>query len=404
MATAEASNAIAAPDRRVIVTALGVTQILAWGSTFYLLGVLANPIARDTGWGYEWVMAGVSAGLLVAGLVSPRVGRAISEWGGRPVLAGSAMLLATGLALLGASQNVLWYLTAWIIIGAGMGAGLYDAAFSALGSIYGKDARSPITWVTLFGGFASTVCWPLSAFLVEHLGWRGACFVYAGIQLGFALPIHLLVLPRRIAAAAGSEGPRAVPDNRLRAEERAIFLTLSVVLTLGAAILSMIGMHLLPLLQARGVDLAAAVALGMIVGPSQVGARVIEMLGGRHYHPVWTMVASTVLVAVGTLLLYLNFPIYALAIILYGAGNGIGSIARGTLPLALFGPQRYPVLMGRLALPILLSMSLSPLLGASVFKLAGADGMLALLTAIATVNVLLVIVLWSLNRGRSATR
>jgi predicted MFS family arabinose efflux permease len=397
----ESTSAPGVPDRRVTVTALGVTQILAWGSTFYLLGVLANPVVRDTGWGYEWVMAGVSAGLLVAGLVSPRVGRAIGEYGGRPVLAASAVLLAVGLALLGASQNMPWYLAAWIIVGAGMGAGLYDAAFATLGSIYGTDARSPITWVTLFGGFASTVCWPLSAFLVEHLGWRGACFVYAGIQLAFALPIHLLILPRRAVVAASNDGPKAVPDNRLRTEERAIFLTLSIVLTLGAAILSMIGMHLLPLLQARGVDLAAAVALGMIVGPSQVGARVIEMLGGRHYHPIWTMVASTVLVAIGTMLLYLNFPIHALAIILYGAGNGIGSIARGTLPLALFGPQRYPVLMGRLALPILLSMSLSPLIGAFVFKVAGADGTLALLAAIAAMNVLLVTVLWSLNRRRN---
>jgi hypothetical protein len=203
-------------------------------------------------------------------------------------------------------------------------------------------------------------------------------------------------------AAASSDGPRAVADYRLHVEERAIFLTLSIVLTLGAAILSMIGMHLLPLLQARGIDLGAAVALGMIVGPSQVGAHVIEMLGGRHYHPIWTMVASTVLVAIGTLLLYLNFPIYALTIILYGAGNGIGSIARGTLPLALFGPQRYPVLMGRLALPILLSMSLSPLVGAFAFKMAGADGTLALLAAIAAANVLLVAVLWSLNRRRNA--
>jgi predicted MFS family arabinose efflux permease len=398
----ESTGAPDVPDRRVVVTALGVTQILAWGSSFYLLGVLANPIVRDTGWGYEWIMSGVSAGLLVAGIVSPRVGRAIGDHGGRPVLAASAVLLAAGLALLGSSQNLPWYLAAWIIVGAGMGAGLYDAAFSTLGSIYGKEARNPITWVTLFGGFASTVCWPLSAFLVEHLGWRGACFVYAGIQLGFSLPIHLFVLPRRAVVASSSEGPGVVPDNRLRADERAIFFTLSIVLTLGAAILSMVGMHLLPLLQARGLDLAAAVALGMIVGPSQVGARVIEMLGGRHYHPIWTMVASIVLVAIGTMLLYLNLPIYALALILYGAGNGIGSIARGTLPLALFGPQRYPVLMGRLALPILLSMSLSPLVGAFVFKAAGADGTLALLASIAAVNVLLVAVLWNLNRRRDA--
>jgi hypothetical protein len=284
-----------------------------------------------------------------------------------------------------------------------MGAGLYDAAFATLGSIYGKDARSPITWVTLFGGFASTVCWPLSALLVEQLGWRGACLVYAGIQIAVSLPIHLFAFPRATRLSADAE-PKPVPDNRLTRAEWPVFAILAVVLTLGAAILSMVGMHLLALLQARGVELAATIALGTIVGPSQVGARVIEMLGGRHYHPIWTMVGSTVLVAAGTSLLTLNFPIYAIAIVLYGAGNGIGSIARGTLPLALFGPQRYPVLMGRLALPILLSMALSPLIGAVVFKAAGADGTLALLASIAGVNVLLVGVLWTVTKQRNETR
>src|SRR3977135_2272231 len=184
------------PDRRIVVAALGVTQILAWGSTFYLLGVVANPIARDTGWGYDWVISGVSVGLLTAGAVSPRVGRAIGKWGGRRVLALSAVLLAGGLLLLGTSQSIAWYLTAWLLIGAGMGPGLTDAAFSTLGSIYGEDARGPITALTLFAGFASTICWPLSAYLVEHLGWRDACFIYAAIQIGVALPILLLALLR----------------------------------------------------------------------------------------------------------------------------------------------------------------------------------------------------------------
>jgi MFS family permease len=389
------------PDRRVIVTALGATQILAWGSSFYLLGVLAQEIVRDTGWGYQWVMAGVSAGLLVAGILSPRVGRMIGERGGRPVLAASAALLALGLTLIGVASALPAYLGGWLIVGAGMGAGLYDAAFSTLGSIYGKDARKSITWVTLFGGFASTVCWPLSAFLVEHYGWRVACFVYAGLQIGFALPIHLLVLPRRVPTSAREAGASEA-DNALRRDERLLFVLLALVLTLGAAILSMVGMHLLPLLQARGLGLAAAVALGAMVGPSQVGARVLEMLGSSRYHPIWTMVASTVLVCLGTSLLYLDVPIYPLAIILYGAGNGIGSVARGTLPLALFGPRRYPVLMGRLALPLLISMAVSPLVGASLFQAAGADGTLALLAAIAAANVVLVAVLWALSARHRA--
>ena len=376
------------PDRRVIVTALGVTQILAWGSSFYLLGVLANEIVRDTGWSYAFVMAGVSAGLFVAGLVSPRVGRTIAARGGRPVLATSALLLALGLMLIAAAPNIAVYLGGWIVIGAGMGAGLYDAAFSTLGGIYGKDARKPITWVTLFGGFASTVCWPFSAFLVEQLGWRGACFVYAAIQLGFSLPIHLFVLPPRPNEVAATAADRA--GSSLARNERLVFGILATVLTLGAAILSMVGMHLLVLLQARGITLAAAVAFGAMVGPSQVGARVIEMLAGSRYHPIWTMIASAVLVAAGTWLLYLDVPIYAVALVLYGAGNGIGSIARGTLPLALFGAQRYPVLMGRLALPLLIAMSVAPLIGALIFNAAGADGTLGILASMATLNVALV--------------
>jgi MFS family permease len=388
------------PDRRIVVAALGVTQILAWGSTFYLLGVLANPIARDTGWGYDWVISGVSVGLLTAGAVSPRVGRAIGKWGGRRVLALSAVLLAGGLLLLGTSQSIAWYLTAWLLIGAGMGSGLTDAAFSTLGSIYGEDARSPITSLTLFAGFASTLCWPLSAYLVECQGWRGACFIYAAIQIGVALPILLLALPGRsfIAPSTDHEGARSRAS--LAPGELPIFALLAVVLTLSAAILSMLGIHLLPLLQARGLELSAAVGLGAIVGPSQVGARVVEMLAGRHYHPIWTMVGSAALVAIGTGLLFADFPLYSVAIVLYGAGNGIGSVARGTLPLVLFGSSRYPILMGRLALSILMSMALSPFLGAIAFQVGGANSTLGLIAFLGAANVLLVGLLWTLSRRR----
>jgi predicted MFS family arabinose efflux permease len=376
------------PDRRIVVTALGVTQILAWGSTFYLLGVLAPFIARDTGWGYDWVVAGVSVGLLVAGIVSPRVGRFIAGHGGRPVLAIGAVLLAAGLALLGFAPNLGFYFAAWAIVGAGMGAGLYDAAFSTLGNIYGSRARGTITSVTLFGGFASTVCWPLSAFLVQQFGWREACFAYAAIQLFVSLPIHLFALPRGRHADAPQPKPVAV-DVRLRPGERGIFAILATVITVGAAILAIMGTHLLPLLQARGLDLSLAVGLGLIVGPAQVGARVVEMIAGRHYHPVWTMIASTVLVGISALMLLAQFPIFALAIALYGAGNGIGSVARGTVPLAVFGAERYSVLMGRLALPLLIAMAISPFLGGVAFQIGGADWTFAMLAGLALLNVIL---------------
>jgi predicted MFS family arabinose efflux permease len=380
----------APPDRRIVVPALGITQILAWGSTFYLPAVLAPFIAKDTGWSYDLVIGGVSVGLLVAGLAAPRVGRLIARRGGRPVLAGGALLLAAGLFGIGIAPSFPWYLAGWAVIGLGMSAGLYDAAFSTLGVIYGSQSRSAITSLTLFGGFASTVCWPLSAFLAEHFGWRGACLTYAAIQVAIALPIHVLVLPRRPRAVDADAAAKERTPVRLQRGEHVVFALLAAVLTIGAAILSIMGTHLLLILIARGLDMPVAVGLGAIVGPSQVGARMIETLAGGRYHPVWTMVASAVLVAIAALLLIGNFPITALAVALYGAGNGIGSIARGTLPLALFGPKRYPVLMGRLALPLLVAMAISPFIGGLAFQKGGAVWVLALLTAIALANVVLV--------------
>jgi MFS family permease len=164
-----------AVSRPLTVTALGIAQILGWGTSFYFPAVLAEPIVRDTGWSLFWVVSGTSIGLLVAGLISPRVGAVIDRRGGRPVLALSSLLYVAGLSGIALAPNLPVYLAAWVVLGGGMGTGLYDAVFAALGKLYGKDARTPITNLTLFGGFASTVCWPLSAFLAESLGWRGAC-------------------------------------------------------------------------------------------------------------------------------------------------------------------------------------------------------------------------------------
>jgi predicted MFS family arabinose efflux permease len=374
----------ALPDRSVVVSALGITQIFAWGSTFYLPAALAPLIASDTGWPYDVTVGGVSVALLFAGLASPRVGRLIADNGGRPVLAVGALLLAAGLIGVGFASSIAWYLAGWLVIGLGMSASLYDAAFSTLGRIYGTRSRTAITAVTLFGGFASTVCWPLSAFLAARFGWRGACLTYAAIQIAVALPLHLLALPASTEKNGTVEKQSAV---YLRRDEYVTFGLLAAVLTLGASILSIIGTQLLPLLTARGFAMSAAVAFGAIVGPAQVGARVVELLIGNRYDPVWTIVASTVLVAVAALMLFSGFSIVALAIVLYGAGNGVGSVARGTVPLALFGAQRYPVLMGRLAFPLLLAMALSPYLGALAFQRGGAGMTLALLTAIALLNV-----------------
>ncbi|MGY2050449.1 MFS transporter [Methylobacterium sp. JK268] len=383
-----------ARSRRAVVGALGVVQILTWGSSYYLLTVLAPPIAAETGWPLPWIVGGLSAGLLVSGLVSPRIGRAIGEAGGRPVLAGAVAVLALGLCVLGAAPRLPVFVLGWLILGAGMGGSLYDAAFATLGRLYGAQARPAIATLTLWGGFASTVGWPLSAFLVAHLGWRGTCLTYAGLLLLVALPLILLVLPPAPPrpepdAAAGPPGNPA-----LSPRERRAFRLLAGILTLGGATTAILSVHLLTLLQAQGASLAAAVSLGALVGPAQVAARLVEMANRGRHHPIWTLSAAMGLIAVGLVLLGTGFPVPALALTLYGAGNGVYSIARGTLPLALFGPGRYAPLLGRLALPNLVAQALAPSLAALVLARSGAPAALALVAGLALVNLVLVSALW----------
>ncbi|MDQ3560505.1 MAG: MFS transporter [Pseudomonadota bacterium] len=387
--------------RGLVVSALGGTQILAWGSSYYLPAVVANPIATETGWPLIWVVGGLSLGLLVAGLVSPRVGRIINQHGGRLVLAASSILLALGLVGLSLAQSPATYFLAWLVIGLGMGGGLYDAGFATLGRLYGSEARRMIVTLTLFGGFASTVCWPFSAYLVEHHGWRGACLVYAGIHLLVALPVHLIVVPRPTPAPAEPDDDNTVgnsPSNLVAKEHLFLFVLMAAAIALCSVISSMVSVHLLTILQAGGLSLASAVALGAMVGPSQVGARVVEMVFGRYYHPIWTMLAATVLVTIGLALLLVGFPIVMLALILYGAGIGIESIARGTVPLALFGSRNYAALMGTLAMPSLIAQAMSPSVGAFLLQYGGAGAVLSMLTALAALNVVLVALLRGAGR------
>ena len=315
-------------NRRIVITALGIAQILSWGCSYYLPAVLAGPIAADTGWPFTWVVAGLSAGLLCSGLASAFTGSFIQRNGGRPVLIAGAILLASGLVVMGLAPNLPVYFLAWILMGLGMSASLYDAGFGTLGRLYGKDARGAITSLTLFGGFASTVCWPLSAFLVEHFGWRATCFTYAGIQLVVSLPAFLMLVPAAPGIAGSGIAP---PPGAGSSVHRPTFVLLACITALAAMIASMLSVHLLTVLQLRGIDLAVAVGLGTLIGPSQVGARVVEMMIGKYHHPLWTMLASVLLLAAGTGLLLTGWPVTALALILYGAGNGVHTIARGVL-------------------------------------------------------------------------
>jgi predicted MFS family arabinose efflux permease len=379
------------PPRTVVVSALGVAQILAWGSSYYLIAVLANPIAADTHWPMQWIVGGLSLGLLISGLVSPKVGALIEVRGGRPVLATSAVLLATGLLVIGLAPTLPVFAAGWAMLGLAMGAGLYDPAFAALGRLYGEQARPAIVQVTLYGGFASTVCWPLSAFLVEHVGWRGTCLSYAAVAMVVVLPLYFFGLPREAAHPPASAGPLAartsVPGRRFA------LVTFAAIMTLGSVITTVVSVHLLTLLQARGLGLAQAVGLGALFGPAQVGARVLEAAFGRHHHPIWTLVMSSAGVMAGLAMLVGDPAMIAAGIVLFGAGNGLRSIARGTVPLALFGRDGYAALMGVLAMPSLVAQAAAPAIGALLILHLGASGTMASLCVAAMVVIALTFIL-----------
>ena len=369
-----------------VVGALGIVQIFAWGSTYYLLAVLAGPIAAGTGWPAGWIMGALSLGLLTAGAVSPAVGLAIARRGGRPVLAAGALLIAAGLGLVALAPWLWLFVAGWMVTGAGMAASLYDPAFATLGRLYGSESRRAISVLTLWGGFASTVCWPLSAVMLTHLGWRGTAAAYALWQIGVSLPLILTLIPREPPRPAPRVGGRG--GARLTGADRAGFLLMALLLVTTGLLVTTVSVHLLTFLVDQGASLAAAVALGTLIGPAQVGARLAEMAGGSRHHPVWTMAAAVGLTGSGLVLLAFGLGLPALALLLYGAGNGIFSIARGALPMSLFGPDRYAQLMGRLARPSLLAQAAAPLLAGLMIDRLGPAATLHLVAGLGAANLL----------------
>ncbi len=382
-----------AHSRPRVIAFLGIGQILVWGASYYLLTVLAKPIADDTGWPMTWITGSLSAGFLISGLVSPRVGHLIERHGGRPVLAGSAVLFAIGLALQAVAPNIGVFLAAWLVIGAAMGAGLYDPAFSTLTRLYGDQARTAITSLTLWGGCASTICWPLTALLVDQAGWRGASLAYVAIMLLVVLPMYWFGLPREAEKTAAAPRPAAPQSARARRDTRMFLLILAASFTIASIVQTIIAVHLVTILRDRGFSLASAVSLGMLIGPSQVGARILEAAFGRKVHPIWSLLVCTGAVAIGMATLLGDAELVALGLILFGGGNGLRSIARGTVPLAMFGREGYAVLMGWIAMPVLIAQAASPTLGDLLLLAFGPTGTIATLALVSAANVAATLVL-----------
>jgi len=358
----------------VAVCALGISQITAWGTSYYCLGVLAGPIALDTGWSRSLIYFGFTAALLAMGAVSAWVGRAIDHYGARAVMSVGTAVVSAGLLALASVRSEAAYLSAWILIGLGMRLCLYDAAFAALVQVAPARGRAAISYLTLFGAFASSVFWVVGHFLNEAVGWRQTLVLFAAINLIVCLPLNWFGLARREAARTGGNTPEAAAADRdgapLQGRLRSIAIGIfALVMSLNGFVFGVVTVQLVPLLEAAGLATAAAVWVASMKGFAQFGGRLVEIYFGRALRAITVARIAIGLLPVSFVLLLLargNFAAILLFTLMMGAAQGVITIVRGALPLALFGATGYGAVLGLIATPILIVNAASPTLFALI--------------------------------------
>ena len=377
---------IVGPWRAVPV--LGATQILAWGAIFYPPVLMLPLIAQARGFSLTFAMGGFSAGLLAAGFVSPTVGGLIDRYGGHRVMPFGSLAGAVGLVALTYAANPVTYFAVWIVLGIAMAGSLYDPAFATLGRIFGARARQPITVLTLAGGFASTVSWPVTYALLTPLGWQGTYLFYAALLAFVAAPLHAFALPRMRASTDIVPTDSAVPAPPVRPASGIAFLLLVAAFSAYAFIPSGLSAHLLAILKRAGIDAGTAVFVGTLFGPSQVAARLCEFIFARNIHPLSMVRFAVALLVLAFALLWLfglSAPVAIMFSMMFGAANGLVTIARGAVPLALFGPAGYGRIVGRIARPALIVTAIAPVTVAFVAERASDPVALAVAAAFAVI-------------------
>lgn len=348
------------------VHALGITQITAWGTSYYCLGVLAAPIVKDLGWSRGFVFLGFTVSVLVMALTSAWIGRLIDRIGARVVMSAGSLIIAGGLLLLSRVTQEWAYIAVWMLLGVGMRCCLYDAAFAALVQVAPGRGRQAISYLTLYGAFASSVFWVVGHYLEEMMGWRQALVVFAILNLVVCLPLHWFGLARREAeVAAGATttsggGDASVLEGRARTLAMWLF---ALVMSLNGFVFGIVSVQLVPLLEAAGLATAAAVWLASMKGVAQFIGRIVEIAFGRNLSAMTIGRISIAVVPVSFGLLYVghgSFPLLLLFTLLMGASQGVLTIVRGAVPLALFGAKGYGAVLGFLATPVLFVSAASP--------------------------------------------
>ena len=350
-----------------IVTVVGAAQIISHAGAYYLAAVMAVPASIELSISSATVYAGLSLALAVSGLAGPTAGKLVDRFGGRPVLIASNLLLATGLSMLALAQGLGLLLLAYAVLGLGMATGMFEVAFAAIVRIFGKISHNALVGVTMVAGFASVAGWTISVFVEARYGWRGACWFWAAMNVLVALPLNALIPLASNAAdtAAPAEAHNHTPQPNavVHDPKREKYITVLLAFVFASSGFISMGMmsHLPRLLEGVGVPLLIAFSIGALVGPAQITGRILDFTFLRRLHPlIGTRIAALAHPLGIAVLVVLGAPFAALFVILHGLGNGILIIARGTLPLALFGPQGFGRRQGWLTMPAKFAQAIAP--------------------------------------------
>ncbi len=350
-----------------IIPALGIAQIISWGSLYYSIAVLASPIQASLGISQTWLFGAFTIGLLVSGAASPMAGRLVDERGGRNVLTAGSLVGAFAFLTLALAQNSATFVFGWVLGGVAMAATLYDPAFATLHQLSREHYRRTVTALTLIAGFASTVFWPLTNWLESAIGWRATFGTYAVLHLVVCLPLHWFAIPRaksRVHAKTVES-----PAGNEKSTQSASYYWLATAFSIGMFVMAVIFAHLIEMLRARGISPGDAILVGSLIGPMQVTARVVEFGLARHARATRVGIVAFGMFAVAILVLAFagqNFWWAVVFAILFGASNGVMTIVRGTAPAELFGQQQLGSLLGRLARPAFVAKAIAPVMFAAL--------------------------------------
>lgn len=371
------------------ILVLGIAQIILWGGSYFLLSVLSSSIILETGWSNQMVYGCLSLSLFIAGLFLPEIGKLIQKSNQNLVLPNAGFIISVGLIIIGYSNSFLFFCTGWIIIGIGMAMGLYDPLFATVGKKYGKKASKPIVWITLISSLAPSVTWLFSNFLLNHFGWRNTCFIHAFILSATIYPIHRFVFKENEIKPEIKNEVREVLPTDVYFNTK-LFKLILINFTIGAIITTALIIHLMNILSIKKIDLSVILTAVAFLGPSQSFARIFEIILGKKNAIEMSFISNFSMLA-GLLLIMYGGKATIAGVILFGIGNGLRSVLRGTLPLSIYGKENFAIIIGRLGRLPMLAQAFAPFIGGLIIEYWKSNSFLVIITSLILLNTIVII-------------